>query len=290
MKKDFPIISAFGTIGAIIINLFIGYLGYSGSIVAFQIGAVSFLLNGIYIFTLPKTPPLAKGRPISARDWFFIDAFKLLKNRNYLVFLICTVFLFTPLTAYASYAPILLEAVGFKKVNSVLSIGQMCELVFMLLLPLFVSKLRYKYVFLIGILAMVARCILFAVGAPEAIRWSMYLAIGLHGFCWNFFFVAGFMYTDENADPKIKSQAQGLLMLFSQGIGIFLGSMLSSSLFKNLVTSTKTNSLAQWGEFWTYMGIFTSIIALIFCFLFQKKEKGIKVVEKSNDLIDKNII
>ncbi|MFE4708788.1 MFS transporter [Peribacillus simplex] len=275
-KKDFPLINVFGTVGFIAAGLLLGMLGYSENPVSFQLGAVVSILTGLYNFTLPHTPPLDKDKPISVRDWFCLDALSLLKDRNYLVFLICTVLLFIPFTAYSSYASVLLEAVGFEKVASVMTIGQVSEVVFMLLLPLFFRRLGYKYVFFIGIVAWVVRSSLFALGAPEAITMLMYVTIGLHGFCWNFFFVAGFMYTDEKASPEIKSQAQGLLMMFSQGIGIFFGSLATGYLFENIVTNQGSDSLVQWGEFWTYVSVFTAFVAIIFFILFKNREKAIR--------------
>ncbi|MGG2085520.1 MFS transporter [Priestia aryabhattai] len=273
-KKDFPLISVFGTVGFIASGLLLGTLGYSDSPVSFQYGAVVSFLLGLYNLTLPNTPPLAKGKPISIRDLLFLDALTLLKDRNYLVFIVCTVLLFIPFTAYSSYASVFLGAFGFQKVAAIMTIGQVSEVLFLLLLPMFFRKLGYKYIFLIGLVAWIARCGLFALGASEVVVMFVYIGLALHGFCWNFFFVTGFMYTDEKADPEIKGQAQGLLMLFSQGIGVFLGSIVTGHLFNITITKQGTGALHQWANFWTYSIAGAIVITLLFFFLFKRRERS----------------
>ncbi len=270
-KKNFPRISIFGTVGFMVAGLVVGMLGFSDNPISFQIGAILSILLGLYNFTLPKTPPLAKGKSITIRDLLSLDALTMLKDRNYLVFLLCTVALFIPFSAYNAYASVFLGAVGFEKVSSVLSIGQAIEIIFMLLFPFFFVRLGYKYMFLLGISAWVVRTGLFAIGAPDSVAILMYIAIALHGFCYNFFFVAGFMYTDDKASPEIKSQAQGLLMLFSQGFGMFFGSITTGFLFDKIVTEQGSAGLIQWGSFWMYPMIFAAIVGVIFLLFFKEK-------------------
>ncbi|MBD3861613.1 MFS transporter [Bacillus sp. 28A-2] len=278
-EKHFPIVNVFGTIGFIASGLLLGFLGYSSSPISFQMGSVVSIFLGIYNLTLPSTPPLAKGKKISMRDLLFLDAFALFKRKNYLIFIICTVFLFIPFTAYSSYTSVFLESFGFNKVSAIMTIGQASEVLFLILLPLFFYKLGYKYIFLIGLVSWVLRFVLFAIGANEMMPFLLYLGIALHGLCWNFFFVSGFMYTDEIADTSIKSQAQGLLMLFSQGIGVFLGSLVTAALFKNNITKSGFESLNEWNHFWTITAVFTMIITILFFVLF-KREKSIRIVKE----------
>lgn len=270
-KKDFPIITMCGTIGFITSGLLIGMLGLSGNPVSYQIGAVVSLLIGLYTFTLPNTPPLDKGKPISVRDLFFLDAFKMLKDRNYFVFMFATLLLFIPFTAYSSFAALVLDAVGFEKVTSVMTIGQISEVVFLLLFPLLFARLGYKYVFLIGILAAVLREGLFALGAPDGIASFMIIGIALHGISFNFFLVAGFMYADDKVGPEIKSQSQGLLTMFSQGFGVLLGSLITGYVYNNVVVG-QGSGLVQWRDFWMISSGIAAFTA-VFLWLFFKKEK-----------------
>ena len=125
--------------------------------------------------------------------------------------------------------------------------------------------------FLVGMIAWVLRMSLFTFGAPEGILPLMYIGIALNGLCWDFFFVLGYLYTDEVADEKIKGQAQGLIIMFTQGIGMFVGSYFAGNLFNQTVTKTGIASLAQWQAFWTYPVVVAAIVAVIFFFLKDKR-------------------
>jgi len=269
--KAFPIIRVFGTVGFIVASAVIGILGYSGSPVALQIGAVVSVLLGLYSFTLPNTPAPAKGKPLSIRDILCLDALQLLKNRYYLVFIVCTTVLFLDHATYMSFASVFLGDVGVKDVSSVMSIGQFSEVIFMLLLPFFYRRLGFKWMFLVGMIAWVLRMSLFSFSAPEGLVSLMYIGIALHGLCWDFFFVSGYLYTDEVADEKIKGQAQGLIIMFTQGIGMFVGSYFAGKLFNSTVTKTGVASLDQWQAFWMYPAIVASIVAVFFFFFFKYK-------------------
>jgi len=270
-NKWFPIIRVCGTVGFIIAGFFIGGLGFSGSPVAFYIGAIASILHGLYCFTLPNTPAQAKGKPFSFRDILCLDALTLLKNRNFLVFIICTVLLFTAHAAYMSFSSVYLSDMGVSNVASVLTIGQMSEIVAMLLIPLFLLRLGYKYMFLIGMFAWILRLSLLAISAINSNVTLAIIAVALHGFCWDFFFIAGYMYTDQIAHEKIKSQAQGLIIMFTQGIGMFVGSFVMGNIYNQVVTEQGINALNQWKVFWSYPTIFAIIITIVFTLMFKEK-------------------
>ncbi|MFB4261235.1 MFS transporter [Shouchella clausii] len=272
-KRDFPLVTIFGTVGFMAAGLVIGVLGLSGNPVGYQVGAGISIFAGLYNLTLPKTPPLAKGKPFTVRDWLCLDAYGLLKDKDFRIFIICTFLLFIPFIAYSSFASVLLGDLGVQQVSSVMTLGQVSEVIMLLLLPLIFRKLGYKVVLTIGILAWALRSALFAFGAPDEMVILMYAAIALHGFCWNFFFVTGFMYVDDKAGPHVKSQAQGLLMMFSQGFGVVFGSLITGYLYNNLITEQGTNALAQWPYFWFAIAGFTMIVGIIFLLSFNKKQQ-----------------
>ena len=114
-----------------------------------------------------------------------------------------------------------------------MTLGQMSEIVFMLLIPFFFRRLGVKFMILIGIACWVIRYLLFSFGAPDQVTWMLLLAVVLHGVCYDFFFVTGFMYTDQKAPKEIRGQAQSLLVFLTQGIGMFFGYriMFGGSLF-----------------------------------------------------------
>jgi len=280
--KTFPLVRVCGTIGFIFSGLIIGGLGYSGSPVSIQIGAFVSVFFGLYCFTLPNTPAPAKGKSLAIRDLLFLDAFSLLKNRYYLVFIICTVLLFIDHAAYISFSSVFLGDVGIENISSFLTIGQVSEIVFMLLIPICFRFLGFKYMFLAGMVAWILRMSLFAFGAPASVITFMCIAIALHGLCWDFFFVTGYIYTDKIAEAKVKSQAQGLLIMFTQGIGMFVGSAIAGSIYNHTVTAHGAASLFQWKTFWLYPAGIATLVAIVFILLFKDKIK-----EKKSTSFDK---
>ncbi len=219
----YPKTRVWGTIGWIAAGLGVGFAGWSDSLNILWLGAICSLLLGVYSFTLPNTPPPAKGTPLDIRSLLMLDAMKLMKNPGFAVFAICSTLICIPLGYYYGQTSNFLGAAGFKEAGSTMTIGQMSEIFFMLLIPFFFRKLGVKMMLLIGMGCWVLRYALFAMGAPEQVSWMLFLGVALHGICYDFFFVTGFMYTDNKAPKEIRGQAQGLLVFLTQGLGMFFG-------------------------------------------------------------------
>jgi nucleoside transporter len=230
-SNDFPRIRVWGTIGWIAAGLFVGFQGWSASYNIFRLAAGCSMLLGAYCFTLPHTPPPAKGKPIDMRTLFMVDALRLLQDIPFAVFILCSTLICIPLAYYYGYTSNLLGQVGFEQPASTMTLGQMSEIVFMLLVPFFFRRLGVKWMILVGMAAWVVRYLLFAFGAPDQVVWMILLAILLHGVCYDFFFVTGFMYTDDKAPADVRGQAQGMLVFFTQGIGMFFGYMIANARF-----------------------------------------------------------
>ncbi|MCW1885135.1 nucleoside permease [Luteolibacter flavescens] len=222
-QEDFPKARVWGTIGWIVAGLGVGAVGWSASLNIFWLGAASSLALGLYSFTLPNTPPPAKGKPLDLGSLLMVDAFKLLKNPPFLVFAMCSMLICIPLAYYYGQTSAYLGAAGFKQAAATMTLGQMSEIFFMLLIPFFFRKLGVKMMLLIGMLSWVARYALFAFGAPDQVAWMLLLGVALHGICYDFFFVTGFIYTDKKAPAEIRGQAQSLLVFLTQGLGMFFG-------------------------------------------------------------------
>lgn len=222
-QEDFPKVRVWGTIGWIVAGLALGVAGWSGSLNIFWLGSISSLLLGIYSFTLPHTPPPAKDKPLDLGSLLMVDALKLLKNPPFLVFAICSMLICIPLAYYYGQTSAYLGAAGFSQPASTMTLGQMSEIFFMLLIPFFFRKLGVKWMLLIGMLSWVLRYLLFAFGAPDQIAWMLLLGVALHGICYDFFFVTGFIYADKKAPVEIRGQAQSLLVFLTQGLGMFFG-------------------------------------------------------------------
>lgn len=222
-QEQFPKARVWGTIGWIVAGLGLGFAGWSNSLNIFWLATVASGLLGVFCFFLPHTPAPAKGEPINLRSLLMLDAFALFKHAPFAVFAICSTLICIPLAYYYGQTSDFLGAAGFKEPGSTMTIGQMSEIIFMLMIPFFFRKLGAKAMLLIGMGCWVARYALFSFGAPNQSAWMLLLAVALHGICYDFFFVTGFIYTDKKAPKAIRGQAQSLLVFLTQGLGMFFG-------------------------------------------------------------------
>ncbi len=222
-QDKFPFIRVWGTIGWIVAGLLIGITGWDGTFTIFWLGAISSLVLGVYCFFLPSTPPPLRGKPMDLRSVFMVDAFKLFADWNFLIFAVCSMLISIPLAYYYGSTSQFLGQAGFAAAGATMTLGQMSEIFFMLLIPFFFRKLGVKVMILIGMACWVLRYVLFSFGATDQTTWMLIVAVLLHGICYDFFFVTGFMYTDQKAPKEIRGQAQGLLVFLTQGVGMFFG-------------------------------------------------------------------
>ncbi len=222
-RIDFPKIRVWGTIGWIAAGLMVGALGWSADLGIMKMAAYASFVLGVFSFFLPHTPAPAKGQKIDLRALLMLDAWKLLAKPSFLVFVICSGLICIPLAYYFGKTGDFLANSGFEQPASTMTIGQMSEIVFMLLIPFFFRRLGVKWMIMIGMIAWFARYVLFGFGAPEQVTWMLFLGIALHGICYDFFFVTGFMYTDHVAPKEVRGQAQSMLVFVTQGIGMWIG-------------------------------------------------------------------
>ena len=226
-EKQFPLIRVFGTIGWIAAGVVVSFLGWDADVRMFYLCAGSALLMGLYSFTLPHTPPPLRGKKVSASELMGMDALVLLKQPSYLVFMVSSFLICIPLAFYYQMAGKYTDHAGLAATGLKMSFGQMSEIFFMLVMPFFFARLGVKWMLFVGMLAWVVRYGLFAMSADERIPWMIITGIVLHGICYDFFFVTGQIYTDKVAPPAIRGQAQGMLILFTIGLGMFIGAQVA---------------------------------------------------------------
>jgi len=272
-EKYFPVVRVFGTLGWITAGLLVGFAGLSETTSIFTLASAASLALGLFSLSLPDTPAPAKGKPLALRDLVCADAFAaLFRQRHFVVFAICATLISVPLAAYFAFAGPFLAANHIANVSGVMSVGQMSEFFFMLLIPLFFRRLGVKTMLLIGMCAWFLRYAMFAAGITESTRWLIYLGVALHGVCYDFFFVVGYMYTDKIAKPEIKGQAQGLVTLFTYGIGMLIGSQATGALFNRVVSAQGDAALPQWQALWWYPALAALVIAVVFFLSFHFRE------------------
>lgn len=279
-EKEFPVIRVFGTVGWIVAGLVVSFV--LGSFVAeglrpeqtampLYLTAAASIVLGFYSFTLPHTPPPAAGQNVSIRAVIGIDAFKTLSNPSFNIFLISSLLISIPLATYFNFTQIFLEVTGFENIAATQTIGQMSEVVFMLLMPFFFVRLGVKWMLGVGMFAWVLRYALFALGAPDTVTWMILAGIALHGVCYDFFFVTGQIYVDMKANKKIRGQSQGLIVILTYGVGMLIGAQLAGLTYNSFLGDASVLSLDQWYNFWWIPAIFAGAVMIFFIALFKDR-------------------
>lgn len=280
---EFPLIRTFGTIGWIISGLVISYVfGWDAqeSIVSgalsntFKMVALASLVLGIFSFKLPKTPPFKEGRKSfslkSALGW---DALKLLKERNFLLFFIASILICIPLAFYYQQANPFLVELGMDNPTAKMSLGQVSEVLFMLLLPIFFVRFGFKNTILVGMMAWVIRYLLFAYGDVGEKTFMLISGILLHGICYDFFFVSGQIFTDYKAGEKVKSAAQGLITLATYGVGMLIGFWIAGKVSDAFIMGSGKH---EWETIWKFPALFALGVFLLFLFIFKNEKINYK--------------
>jgi nucleoside transporter len=268
--REFPAIRVLGTIGWIVAGLIVGRLGVEATAVPMRIAAGASILMGLYSFALPHTPPGPKVGAVRARDVLGLDALTLLKDRSFAVFMLGSFLLCIPLQFYYAFTNLFLNEIGFPEPASKMTLGQMSEIGFMLLMPWFLLRLGLKRVLLAGMAAWALRYSLFASGNADALAWMLYAGILLHGVCYDFFFVAGQIYVDQRANERIRAAAQGLLTFVTLGLGLFIGAWVSGSVVDAHSVRDATGALSHdWQAIWLIPAGLAAGILLLFAALFR---------------------
>jgi nucleoside transporter len=275
-EKQFPLIRVFGTIGWIVAGLFIslvlgGLMGGVPERTAWPIytTAGASVLLGFYSFTLPHTPPPGVGQRVSLRSILGLDALAQLGDRSFYIFIAASLLLCIPLAAYYNFTQLFLGDAGVTKIAATQSLGQMSEVIFMLLMPLMFVRLGVKRMLMLGMAAWVVRYGLFAIAAPGAVFWLIAIGILLHGVCYDFFFVTGQIYVDKKSTAAVRGQAQGFLVLVTYGIGMLIGAQVAGRVYNGFLGSAASLTLGQWRSFWVLPAGFAAVVLLLFAVLFR---------------------
>lgn len=278
-EKQFSSIRVWGTIGWIVAGLIIGWMAWEkdpASLgITYKVAAVISAIFGVYCFFLPNTPPPKAGQNVSIGEILGLDALKILKNKNYLVFFLASILICIPLAFYYGQANQFLNEAGMEGAAAKMTFGQMSETLFLFLMPLFFVRFGTKQMLLIGMVAWVIRYILFSYGDTGANLWMLYAGIILHGICYDFFFVTGQIYTDNIAGPRVRSAAQGLITLATYGVGMYIGFYVAGL----YVDKHKVgDAMHNWKTIWIFPALFAAGVSLMFFILFKNERKKLQVV------------
>jgi len=277
-SQDFAKIRVLGTIGWIVAGLVISYVfswdsqeairqGYLEN--TFMMCAIASAALGLFSFTLPNTPPkVGKDEKISIREILGLDALAMLKDRNFLIFFVSSVLISIPLAFYYQNANPFLAEIGVNNPTGLMTIGQASEVIFMLLIPVFLTRFGIKKTLLLGMLAWALRYVLFAYGDTGSLMFMLIIGIALHGICYDFFFVAGQIYTDSKAGEKFKSSAQGLITLATYGAGMLIGFWAAGKISEAYVVG----ETHEWFMIWMIPAAFAAVIFVLYWLTFKPED------------------
>ena len=275
--KYFPYVRVFGTLGWIVAGLIISFVfkwdaaeNIANGMLSntFMMVAIASAVLGLYSFSLPKTPPQNKGGTSSLSEILGLDALKLLKDRNFLVFFVSSVLICIPLAFYYQNISPFLTELKVENSTAWASLGQVSEVFFMLLLPFFFKKYGFKKTLLFGMLAWGVRYALFAFGNAGHLFFMLILGIALHGICYDFFFVSGQIYTDSKAGEKYKNAAQGLITLATYGIGMLIGFWVAGQIVDKNALADGTHT---WQDVWLFPAVFAIGVLILFGLFFKNE-------------------
>jgi nucleoside transporter len=277
--SEFPLIRTFGTVGWIVSGLVISFVfGWDAqdSIAdgalsnTFLMVAMASLMLGFFSFSLPKTPPYQQSQnKFSLKNALGWEAVKLLNDRNFLLFFIASILICIPLAFYYQQANPFLVSLKMDNPTAKMSLGQVSEVLFMLLLPLFFARFGLKKTILVGMMAWVIRYLLFAFGDAGEHTYMLIVGILLHGICYDFFFVSGQIYTDFKAGEKVKSAAQGLITLATYGVGMLIGFWIAGKISDTFILNS---GAPDWKMIWLIPSFFALLVFVLFSLIF-KNEK-----------------
>lgn len=284
-SKQFSGIRVFGTLGWIIAGMVISFVfawdsaeGRAEGLLrnTFLMVSIASAILGVFSFTLPKTPPTSKGEKVTLSEILGLEALALLKGKNFLMFFIASVLICIPLAFYYQNANPFLAEVGMEDPTAMMTIGQISEVLFLLLLPFFFKKFGFKITLLAGMLAWTLRYLLFAYGDAGELVYMLIIGIALHGICYDFFFVAGQIYTDSKAGPKIKSAAQGLITLATYGVGMLIGFWVAGQISDMYLNTDGTH---DWEQIWIVPAGFALVVMILFAIFFKDEKIAKKDIE-----------
>ena len=271
---QFPPIRVFGTIGWVISGFMISFLGIEQTPLTFYMAALVSVALGLYSFFLPDTPPQKEVPASSAKSVMGIDALVLFRDKPYLIFFIAAIFVCIPLSFYFGFANLFLNQSGMQNTAGKMVLGQISEALFILAIPFLFNRIGVKKMLMIGMTAWILRYLCFAYGNMGPNVWMLYTGIILHGVCYDFFFVTGYMYTEKKSNERIKSASQGLFTFVTYGLGMFIGTW-----FSGFVTTYYTvGQEYQWRNIWFVPAYIAVAVLLLFIFFFREK-KEINIVK-----------
>lgn len=277
-KRDFPLVKTLSAVGWIAggVTLSVVLKGEQSAVQFYLAGAISIAL-GLFSLTLPHTPPQKTGKDVRIGEILGLDALALLKKPSFAIFIACMFLICIPLYFYFVNMNMYVTELGWTYTAAKMSLAQVSDVIFLILLPFMLRSLGYKKTIFIGILAWVIRYFLLAgsVDNPSMATILIFGAIILHGVCYDFLFIAGQLYVDDEANPRIRGAAQGLIAFILWGVGNFVGSTLAGRSQGLHTLAEPRGSIAHdWHGIWIYPAWGALAVLVLFLIFFRDPVKA----------------
>lgn len=269
-KREFPLVMLMGSVGWIAAGWAVSWLDLEKSADMFQLASAAALVMGLYSLTLPHTPPKGSNAAHSLRTMLGIDALKLFRERSFATFMLCSFLICIPLSFYFNWMNVFMNELKISDAAAKMTLGQVSDVVFLLLLPMLLNRLGVKGILLLGMTAWTVRFGLLSwFDLERDTHWMLYLAIAIHGMCYDYIFVMGRMYVDNRAGPEIRGAAQGLHAIMTLGLGMFIGSWLAGVIGQHYTyTLGEDSGTHAWREIWLLPAGLSAVLLVVFAFLF----------------------
>jgi nucleoside transporter len=268
--KEFPKVMLMGSVGWIAAGLTLSQLKLEDNAGMFHLAAAAALVMGLYSFTLPHTPPKGAGAPVNLRTMLGLDALRLMRERSFCTFMICSFLICVPLSFYFSWMGSFMTELNIPSVAAKLTLGQVSDVVFLMMLPALLLRLGVKGILLLGIAAWTVRFGLFTLfDQNREALWMLFVGIGVHGMCYDYIFVMGRMYVDRHASVEIRGAAQGLHAFVTLGAGMFVGTWLAGAVGQHYTSAG--GATHAWQSIWLVPTVMSAVLIFVFAALFKDK-------------------
>ncbi len=266
--KEFPLVMLMGSVGWIVAGIVVSTLKFEDNAGMFRMAACAALVMGLYSFTLPHTPPKGAGAPVNVRTMLGLDALKLMRDRSFCTFIISSFLICVPLSFYFSWMNAFMNELKIDHAAAKMTIGQVSDVVFLLLLPMLFNRLGVKGILILGMIAWTVRFgLLTRFDAARDAAWMLYTAIAVHGMCYDYIFVMGRMYVDKRATVDIRAATQGFHAFVTLGAGMFVGSWLSGVVGGRYTAAG--GATHAWQSIWLVPAAMSAVLIVVFALLFK---------------------
>jgi len=280
--KQYPGIRVLGTLGWIAAGLTIGFLKIEGGPLPMYLAALFSVILGLYSFTLPGTPPKSQGKTLTIKEILGADALKLMKDRSFAILSISALLITLPFAMYHPFTNMYLNEIGVENAAGKMTLAQMSEVVFMLMIPFLFVRLGIKKLLLVGMIAWVVRYVLFMYGNNDTLIAFLYIGILLHGVCYDFFYVTAQIYMDKKAPQDLRASVQGFFTLLTYGVGWLIGSYLNGIILQTYQITDETSKVV--GHYWKNVmfvpAMIALVVAILFTIFFTNKKENIDISDK----------